>query len=134
MGEVEEGLDLLADALDLVQRSRQHEFEAELYRLRGELLLVRGAAGAASPAEASFRQAIEVARKQQARSWELRATTSLSRLLRAGGRSDEARRLLANIYDWFSEGLDTPDLRAARALLGELSSAVGLVDGPGRSS
>ena len=72
-------------------------------------------------AERSFQHAIEVARRQSARSWELRATTSLARLWQKQGRTDEARQALAEIYNWFTEGFDTLDLKEARALLEELS-------------
>ena len=89
--------------------------EAELWRLKGELLLQRG--GGPEDVEACFRQAIDVARGQEARSWELRATTSLARLLRGQGRIAEAREMLAAIYGWFTEGFDTPDLIEARDLL-----------------
>ena len=74
----------------------------------------------ATKAQACFERAIEVARKQDARSWELRATTSLARLLRNSNRRDEARTMLAQIYDWFTEGFDTADLKDAKALLDEL--------------
>ena len=72
-------------------------------------------------AEASFHKAVEVARRQQAKSWELRATVSLCRLWRKQGRVDEARQMLAEIYNWFTEGFDTPDLQEARTLLEKLS-------------
>ena len=91
-----------------------------LYRLRGELLLMRG--DSADLAEASLRQAIEVARKQTSRFYHLRATTRLARLLALHGRRDEARTMLAEIYDWFTEGFDTADLKEAKALLDELSA------------
>jgi len=73
-------------------------------------------------AEACFRRALEVARRQQARWWELRATTSLARLPAKQGRRDEARAMLAEIYNWFTEGFDTADLKDAKALLDELSA------------
>jgi predicted ATPase len=92
--------------------------EAELHRLQGEVWLAQADE---HEAEACFRQAIEVARRQQARSWELRATMSLARLLGQQGRVEEAHRMLADIYGWFSEGFDTPDLQEAKALLQELS-------------
>ena len=76
--------------------------------------------GDEAEAEASLHKAIEVARRQQAKSWELRATTSLARLWQTQGRKDEARRMLTEIYDWFTEGFDTPDLQEAKALLEEL--------------
>lgn len=72
-------------------------------------------------AESSLQHALEVARRQNARSWELRATTSLARLWQAQGKVDEARQMLAEIYDWFTEGFDTPDLQEARAMLDELA-------------
>lgn len=91
-----------------------------MHRLKGELLLVRNASNAV-PAEKSFRAAIEIARKQHAKSWELRATTSLARLLAKQRKRDKARAMLAEIYYWFTEGFDTPDLKDAKALLNELS-------------
>ena len=96
-----------------------HYHEAEFHRLKRELLLARGDGEAA--AEACYRKAIEVARRQQAKSWELRATVSLCRLWRKQDRQEEARHLLAEIYAWFTEGFDTPDLQEAQALLQELS-------------
>ncbi|MFN2272607.1 MAG: hypothetical protein ACK2US_17325, partial [Anaerolineae bacterium] len=123
-GQPQEGLATLAEALDLVAETDEHHWEAELHRLRGELLLVQGEGGGAQvrlQAESCFQQAIEVARRQQGRSWELRATTSLARMWRKQGRVDEARQTLAAIYDWFTEGFDTADLRDARSLLEELS-------------
>ncbi|MBI1879659.1 MAG: hypothetical protein HYR94_15800, partial [Chloroflexi bacterium] len=113
-----QGLALLDEALDAVETMNEHFYEAELYRLQGELLLARGAA--AAEAEAKFLQAIEVARRQSAKSLELRATISLARLWRQRKR-EEARRMLAEIYGWFTEGFDTVDLQEAKALLEELS-------------
>jgi DNA-binding SARP family transcriptional activator len=117
-GHPEQGLATLTEALAVVGETDQRQWEPELYRLRAELLLTRGDNG---QAEASFRKGIEVARQQQARSWELRATVGLCRLLREQGRPEEARQLLAEVYGWFTEGFDTPDLREAKALLDELS-------------
>jgi len=117
-GNPEEGLATLAGALDLVEQTDERCWEAELHRLRGELLLMQGNE---ADAEASLQHAIEIARRQQARSWELRATTSLARLWQAQGHVDEAREALAKIYDWFTEGFDTRDLREAKALPAELS-------------
>jgi predicted ATPase len=93
--------------------------QAELHRLDGELRLARDPADAPA-AEACFRRAIDIARQQQAKSWELRAATSLARLLRDQSRQAEARDLLAPVYGWFSEGFDTLDLKEAKALLDEL--------------
>jgi predicted ATPase len=117
-GQTEEALDTLAEALALVQETEERHWEAELHRLRGELLLNQGDEAGA---EASLKTAIEVARRQQARSWELRATTSLARLWQALDRGGDARDLLAEIYGWFTEGFDTPDLLEAHSLLEELA-------------
>ena len=93
---------------------------AELYRIKGELLL-RQAVPDAPQAEACFQQALAVARRQQAKSWELRAALSLSRLWQHQGKRAEARELLAPVYGWFTEGFDTADLQEAKALLDELA-------------
>jgi predicted ATPase len=90
-----------------------------VHRLKGELL-AQDASNTAQ-AEQSFLTAIEIARRQKAKSWELRATTSLSRLLASQGKREEARAMLAEIYNWFTEGFDTADLKGATALLEELS-------------
>jgi predicted ATPase len=84
------------------------------------LLLMQDASNAAQ-AEQSFRTAIDISRKQSAKSWELRATTSLARLLDRQGKRDEARTMLADIYNWFTEGFDTADLKDAKGLLDELA-------------
>jgi predicted ATPase len=94
--------------------------EAEVHRVKGELLLKTGAPQ--SEAEASIRRAIAVAQRQEARSWELRATMSLARLLAHTGRREEACAMLAEIYNWFTEGFDTDDLKDAKALLEELGA------------
>jgi predicted ATPase len=117
-GQPEEGLTTLAEAFAFVEETDERHWEAELYRLRAELLLMQGDE---AEAEASFHKAIEVARRQQAKSWELRAAIGLARLWQEQGRMDEARQMLAEIYGWFTEGFDTPDLQEARALLEELS-------------
>jgi predicted ATPase len=93
---------------------------AELVRVKGELLLLQGAPGAAAAAEDHFRQALDWARRQGALSWELRAATSLARLLRDQGHSADARALLKPVFEGFTEGYDTADLKAARALLDAL--------------
>jgi predicted ATPase len=118
-GHVETGLKVLAEALAFVERSAERYYESELHRLEGELLLTQGEEAAA---EASFHRAIEIARGQHAKTWELRATVSLCRLWQKQGKRQEARQRLAEIYAWFSEGFDTPDLKEARALLDGLSS------------
>jgi TOMM system kinase/cyclase fusion protein len=128
-GAAREGLAVLDDAVAAVEKTRERYWEAEIHRLRGELLLAAsepGAPAAARSAEACYRRAIDVARRQGARSLELRAAVSLARLWRAEGRDREARELLAPIEAWFSEGRETPDLRAAAALLAELNAPAGL--------
>jgi class 3 adenylate cyclase/predicted ATPase len=115
----EEGLNALAEALNLVEKTGERAWEAEIHRLKGELLLVRSAKKQAK-AEACFNQAIKIARKQSAKSLELRAATSLSRLWHDQGKRADAHALLAPIYNWFTEGFDTGDLKQARALLDEL--------------
>lgn len=117
-GQTAEGLSTLSEALALVERTGERWCEPELYRLQGKLLLKQGDE---AEAEASFCKAIRVARDHQARSWELRATTSLCHLWHEQGRDEEARQRLAEIYGWFTEGFDTPDMREAKALLEELS-------------
>jgi len=113
-GQRDEGLRLVTEALERAQ-SGEREWEAELYRLRGELLL-RSADNEAE-AEACFQQAQAIARQQQAKSFELRAAMSLGRLWQQQGKQAEAHELLASIYGWFTEGFDTADLQEAKALL-----------------
>jgi DNA-binding SARP family transcriptional activator len=124
-GQPEDGLSTLAEALAFVEETDERYCEAELYRLKGELLLMQGdeaeAEASLHQAESCFQHATDVARRQQARSWELRATTSLARLWQMQGRAGEARLMLAEVYGWFTEGFDTRDLQEARALLEELS-------------
>ncbi|MBI2467204.1 MAG: hypothetical protein HYV62_05210 [Candidatus Rokubacteria bacterium] len=117
--EADRGLAHLDEALALVQRGVAYA-APEVHRLRGELLLARGASGDRGDAEAAFRRAIEIARAREERSLELRVATSLARLLLRDGRREEARRTLGETYGWFTEGFDTRDLKTARALLDEL--------------
>ncbi len=119
-GRAAEGLDVVADALAIVERTGERYFEAELHRLQGELLLDRSP-GDHEPAEDAFQQALSVARAQQAKSLELRAATSLARLWQSQAKTTAASDLLAPVYQSFSEGFDTPDLKSANALLDELS-------------
>ena len=121
IGQTEAGLSALNVAANLLNKTGTRYYEAELYRLQGELLLMQNATNIAQ-AENCFRRAIEVARKQSAKSWELRATTSLVRLLAKLGKRGEARAMLAEIYGWFTEGFDTADLKDAKALFDELKS------------
>jgi predicted ATPase len=120
VGQTAEGLAVLAEALTAVHKTGEQFYEAELDRLKGELLLQQPA-GSGDEAETCFRQALDVAHRQQAKSWELRAAMSLSRLWRQQGRRDEARELLAPVYGWFTEGFDTADLQEAQALLEALA-------------
>jgi class 3 adenylate cyclase/predicted ATPase len=143
----EKGLPLLDEALAVVNNTGEREYEAELYRLKGQLTLqsktslgqvsdksqasqdmsevpntqhLAPSTQVEAEAEACFLKAIEIARRQQAKSWELRATISLSRLWLRQGKQAEARRMMAEIYGWFTEGFDTADLREARTLLEEI--------------
>ena len=142
VGRVEEGLPLLVEALAHVDRTGERRWEAELYRLRGELTLAQSQTSLGQvktsqdkyedtdpqplipdpqgEAEACFHKAVEIARRQKAKSLELRAVMSLSRLWQQQGKKNEAWQLLADIYGWFTEGFDTKDLQEAKALLQEL--------------
>jgi len=120
-GRLSDGLSVLAEAQAFADETGAREYEAERYRLKGELLLKQDDSYGAE-AQSCFLRAIEIARRESARSWELRATMSLARLLAKQGKRDEARTMLAEIYGWFTEGFDTADLKDARALLDELSS------------
>jgi class 3 adenylate cyclase/predicted ATPase len=115
IGRLEQAAAALAEGYACVERNGEHWAEAELYRMEGELLLMREPADRAG-AEARFQKAREVARRQRARSYELRATTSLARLWRKQGKSADAAKALDEIYGWFTEGLETPDLKDAREL------------------
>jgi class 3 adenylate cyclase/predicted ATPase len=136
MGQIEEGLAVLAKALAMVNKTGERVWEAELYRLKAELTLQQQSkvqslkSKVPSPqhltpsphaeAEECFLKAIEIARKQQAKSLELQAVVSLSRLWQQQGKKDEARLMLAEVYNWFTEGFDTKDLQEAKTLLEEL--------------
>ena len=124
VGQSADGLTLLEEALAQAQRKGEYWQDAELYRLQGELLLAESKGrGAEVTAEECFHQALSVARRQQAKSLELRATMSLCRLWQQQGKRDEAHTMLTSIYSWFTEGFDTPDLQDARALLEALHQA-----------
>jgi predicted ATPase len=145
-GQIETGLSVLAEALETVSKTDERWYEAELYRLKGELLLndeprmqneeqqtkeeqqdtipiqhLSFSIHRSEEAEACFLKAIEIARKQQAKSLELRAVMSLARLWQQQDKEKEAHRMLSEIYNWFTEGFDTKDLQEARALIEELS-------------
>jgi predicted ATPase len=119
VGQLDEGLRALEEALAAVQRNEEGHYKAEVYRLKGELLL-QAVPAHQEAAEEHFQQALAVARRRQAKSWELRAAMSLSRLWQRQGKRQEAYALLAPIYGWFTEGFDTADLQEAKALLEEL--------------
>jgi predicted ATPase len=119
-GQTDAGLMLLTEALTLVDKTDERWYEAEIYRLKGEILLVH-AAEHRTAAETCFRQACDVARRQQAKSWELRAAMSLARLWQQQGKQAAARALLAPVYGWFTEGFDTADLQDAKVLLETLA-------------
>jgi predicted ATPase len=125
VGQVETGLELVQKALATTEATDERWWEAELYRLKGELSLQSKVQGPKSKveeeAEECFLKAIDIARKQQAKSLELRASTSLARLRQQQGKRHEAHSMLSDIYPWFTEGFDTKDLQEAKALLDELS-------------
>ena len=120
VGQTAEGVDAIAEALALVASTNERFYEAEIYRVQGELLLKHRGSNTVAEAETCFRQALDIARLQSAKSWELRAATSLARLWADQGRRTEAHDLLAPVYDWFTEGFETADLKDAKALLDEL--------------
>jgi predicted ATPase len=122
-GQVEMGLAAMDRAQAWIKETGVRVMEADVWRMRGDLLLMDRPAGStdAGEAEACFRRALETARAQQARWLELRAAVSLARLWQGQGRRDEAHDLLSGIYGWFGEGFDTPDLRDAEELLDQLS-------------
>jgi predicted ATPase len=115
--QIEEGLSIVDDALRIVELTGMRWLAAELYRYKGQLLLRQGQA---VTAEVLYREALSIAREQEAKLWELRAALSLARLRRDQSRQAEARDLLAPVYGWFTEGFDAPDLKEAKALLDEL--------------
>jgi predicted ATPase len=118
----EEGLTVLAEALTLVDKHDERWYEAELHRLKGELLLQQSSSNQ-TEAESCFHQAIAIAQNQQAKSFELRTATSLAKLWQQQGKRKEAYDFLAPVYHWFTEGFDTADLIEAKALLDELASS-----------
>jgi predicted ATPase len=123
-GRIPAGLHTVAEALSIVDKRAERAWEAELYRLRAQLTLQSNGPNreaSVKEAEAHFYKALEVARQQGARSWELRASTSLARLWQEQGKRAEARRLLSEVYNWFTEGFNTPDLQDAKALLDDLA-------------
>jgi len=120
-GQFDDAWCYINEAMEAVEATKEKWYEAEVHRIAGEIALMSPEPDAAK-AEACFVRALAVARAQQAKSWELRTATSLARLWRDQGKRDEARDLLAPIYNWFTEGFDTLDLKEAKALIGELST------------
>jgi class 3 adenylate cyclase/predicted ATPase len=116
LGQVDAGLSIVTEALELVEQTGARWYEAETYRIKGTVLLHQAVPEAAQ-AEACFQQALAIARRQEAKSWELRAATSLARLWQAQGKRQDAYDLLAPVYEWFTEGFDTADLQEAKELL-----------------
>ena len=119
-----EGLSLIAEALQLIEETEDRLFQSEVFRIRGELLKTQktrsGNGAACAESQDNFLRAIEIARQQKAKSFELRAAISLARLWTTTGKETQAKRMLTKIYGWFTEGFDTPDLKEAKALLDEL--------------
>jgi predicted ATPase len=120
-----EGLAVIEEALAWTERTEERWRIAEFLRLKGELLLLQDSPGAAAAAEDNFRQALDWARRQGALSWELRAATSLARLLRDQSRAADAWALLQPVYDRFTEGFETADLKTAKALIDSLPPRAG---------
>jgi predicted ATPase len=119
LGQFDDARHCIGEAMTTLEASGERWCEAEIDRIAGEIALMSPERDARK-AEAYFQRALEVARKQQAKSWELRAAMSMARLWRDQGKRDEARELLAPVYGWFTEGFDTLDLKEAKALLAEL--------------
>ena len=122
VGQVDDGRRCIEEAMTAVETTKERWYEAEVNRMAGEIALLSPKPDVAK-AEACFERALAVARKQQAKSWELRAAMSMARLWGDQGRRQQAHKLLAPVYGWFSEGFDTHDLRKAKDLLGELTSS-----------
>jgi len=133
IGQAAEGLSVVAEALAAVDKTGERFCEAELYRLKGQLTLQSEVRGPKSEvereAEECFQKAIEIARRQQAKSLELRATMSLARLWQQQGKQKDAHQMLVEIYGWFTEGFDTKDLQDAKTLLAELEGRAVLTSG-----
>ena len=120
LGQFDDARRYIDEAATMIETNKETWFEAEVHRTAGEIALKSPVPDTANAAE-YFDRALEVARKQQAKSWELRAAMSMARLWRDQGKRDEARELLAPVYNWFTEGFDTLDLKEAQALLDELA-------------
>jgi predicted ATPase len=124
-GQIVDGLAVIEEALTVVEKTGERFYEAEVYRIKGELTFLSTVHGPKSQvekeAEEHFHKAIEIARRQQAKSLELRAATSLARVWQQQGKSTEAHRMLSEIYNWYTEGFDTKDLQEAKALIEALT-------------
>ena len=121
LGKAEEASGIILEATTAIEKSNERIWEAEVCRVAGEIALHAFARNEAK-AQSYFERALSVARQQQAKSWELRAATSMARLWRDQGKVQQARELLAPVYGWFTEGFDTLDLKQAKALLEELAA------------
>jgi predicted ATPase len=121
LGKFDDAWRCIGEAMTAIETTKERWFEAEIHRMAGQIALM-AAAPDATKAEVYFERSLAVARKQQAKSWELRAAMSMARLWRDQGKRDEARALLAPVYGWFTEGFDTLDLKEAKALLDELAA------------
>ena len=118
MGKIEQGMAVVSEAFELMKQTGEIHWEAELYRTLSRLQLMQGSD---EDAEASLQKALEIARRQNARVWELRAAIDLAHLWRRQGKAEEGRKMVKEIYAWFTEGFDTPELREAREISGEIS-------------
>jgi predicted ATPase len=121
LGKFENAWRSIGEAMTVVEKTKERTSEPDIYCIAGKTELLSPEPDA-TKAQAYFQRALEVARQQQAKSWELRAAMSMARLWRDQGKRDEARELLAPVYGWFTEGFNTLDLKEAKALLGELAS------------
>ena len=121
LGQFDDAWRCITEAIAAVERNEERWWEAEVHRIAGEIALLTANPDVAK-AEASFERALAVAREQQAKSWELRVAMSMARLWRDQGKRDQARDLLAPVYDWFTEGFDTHDLKESKVLLDALAS------------
>ena len=121
LGQLKDAWGYIGEAISLIDSTKQKWCEAEVYRIAGEVALLSPSPDKAK-AHAYFEHALAVARTQQAKSWELRAATSMARLWRDQGKPQQARELLAPVYNWFTEGFDTRDLKEAKELLDQLAA------------
>jgi predicted ATPase len=119
IGQLDDALRCIGDAMTAMETTKEKWFEADIHRMAGEIVLTSSEPDAAKT-EAYFERALEVARAQQAKSWELRAAMSMARHWRDQGKRQQARALFTPVYGWFTEGFDTLDLKEAKALLNDL--------------